>query len=67
MRGSLLPNCKTVESSEIERQTVVHSEERMFKVLIKTFVKEGASQLQNFLVNFHKFHAISSIILLQLG
>jgi hypothetical protein len=67
MHGSLLPNCKTVESSETERQTIVHSEERMFKVLTKKFVKEGASQLQNFLVNFHKFHAISSMILSQLG
>jgi hypothetical protein len=29
-----------------------------FKVLTKKFVKDGASQFQNFRVNFHKFHAV---------
>jgi hypothetical protein len=33
----------------------------LFKVLTKKFVKDGASQLQNFCVNFHKFHALFCI------
>jgi hypothetical protein len=32
----------------------------LFKVLNKKFVKDGASQFQNFHVNSHKFHAIFS-------
>jgi hypothetical protein len=33
----------------------------------QTFVKSGASEFQNFLVNFHKFHAIFSAGLSQVG
>jgi hypothetical protein len=31
------------------------------------FVKDGASQFQNFCVNFHKFHTLFSTGLSQLG
>jgi hypothetical protein len=34
----------------------------LFKVLTKKFVKAGASQVQNFYVNFHKFHALLCVI-----
>jgi hypothetical protein len=30
----------------------------LFKVLTKKFVKDGTSQFQKFLVNFHKFRAL---------
>jgi hypothetical protein len=33
----------------------------------KKIVKDGASQFQNFYVNFHKFHALFSMRLSQLG
>jgi hypothetical protein len=39
----------------------------LFKVLIKKFVKDGASQFQNVRVNFHKFHALFPTRLSQLG
>jgi hypothetical protein len=39
----------------------------LFEVLTKKFVKESASQFQNFHVNFQKFHALFSMRLLQLG
>jgi hypothetical protein len=51
----------------------IHDEERsdrpteVLKVLTKKFVKDGASQFQNLLVNFHKFHALFSTRLSQLG
>jgi hypothetical protein len=38
----------------------------LVKVLTKIFVKDGASQFQNFHVNFHKYHALFSMRLLQL-
>jgi hypothetical protein len=62
-----------------EGRTNVHGEERsdrpaicsellsFFKVLTKKFVEDGASQFQNFHVNFHKFHALFFARLLQLG
>jgi hypothetical protein len=37
------------------------------KVLTKKFVKEGASQFQNFRVNFHKFHVLFSMKLSELA
>jgi hypothetical protein len=56
--------------------TNVHDEERsgrpsvvsddIFKLLTKKFVKDGASQFQNFRANFHK-HALFSTRLSQLG
>jgi hypothetical protein len=39
----------------------------LFKELTKTFVKFGASQFQDFRVNFHKFHTLFSERLSQLG
>jgi hypothetical protein len=39
----------------------------LFEVLDKKFVKDGSSQIQNFHMNFHKFHPLSSARLLQLG
>jgi hypothetical protein len=39
----------------------------LFKVLTKKHVKDGTSQLQNFSVNFHKFHTRFSTRLSQLG
>jgi hypothetical protein len=39
----------------------------LLKVLTKKFVKDGASQFQNFRVNFHKFHALFSTRLSQVG
>jgi hypothetical protein len=41
--------------------------ERWLKVLINKSVKDGASQFQNFHVNFHKFQALFSKRLSQLG
>jgi hypothetical protein len=37
----------------------------MFKVMTKETVKNGASQLHNFRVNFHKFHVLFSTRLTQ--
>jgi hypothetical protein len=37
----------------------------MFKVLTKKSLKDGASQFQNFCVNFHKFHTPFSMRLSQ--
>jgi hypothetical protein len=58
-------------------RTNVHDEEQsgqpsvvsddFFKVLTKKYVKDGASQFQNFHVNFQKFHALFSMILSYLG
>jgi hypothetical protein len=39
----------------------------LIKVLTKKFMKDGASQFQNFHVNFHKFNAPFSTRLSQLG
>jgi hypothetical protein len=61
-------------------RTNVHDEDRsgrpaissewwmiLFKVLTKKFVKDGASQFQNFRVNFHRFCALFCAVLSQLG
>jgi hypothetical protein len=45
----------------------LHSVMISFKVLTKKFMKDGSSQLQNFRVNFHKYHALFSTRLSQLG
>jgi hypothetical protein len=39
----------------------------LFKVLTKKFVKDSASQFENFHVNFHKLYALFSMRLSQLG
>jgi hypothetical protein len=39
----------------------------LVQVLTKIFVKNGTSLFQNFQVNFHKFHALFSMKLSQLG
>jgi hypothetical protein len=56
-------------------RTNAHDEERngwpsvvsdiLFKMLTKKFVKDSASQFQNFRVNFHTFHALFSTRLSQ--
>jgi hypothetical protein len=57
-------------------RTNVHDEERsgrpsvvmfLFKVLTKKLVKDGASKLQNFRMNLHKFHALFSTVISQLN
>jgi hypothetical protein len=58
-------------------QINVHSEERSDRLSVVSddlvqsvdlkFVKDGASQFHNFRVNFHKFHALFSTRLSQLG
>jgi hypothetical protein len=39
----------------------------LFSAVSKKSVKDGVSQFQNFRVNFHKFHALISTRLSQLG
>jgi hypothetical protein len=39
----------------------------LFKVLLQKIVKGGVSQFQNFCVNLHKFHALFTMRLSQLG
>jgi hypothetical protein len=39
----------------------------LFKVLTKKFVKDGASQFQNFHVNIHMFHSLFSARISQIG
>jgi hypothetical protein len=58
-------------------RTCVHDEERSGQSSVvsdddhqsvdKKYVKDSASQSQNFRVNFHKFHALFSMRLSQLG
>jgi hypothetical protein len=58
-------------------RTNVHDEERsgqpsivsddLVQSVDQISVKDGASQFQNFLVNFHKFHSLFLTILPQLG
>jgi hypothetical protein len=54
----------TIKSEEVGWPSVVMI---LFKVLTRKFVKDGASQFQNFCVNYHKFHALVSTTLSQLG
>jgi transposase len=58
-------------------RTNVHDEERsgrpsvvsddLVQTVAKQFVKDGASQFQNFCVNFRTFHALFSTRLSQIG
>jgi hypothetical protein len=50
-----------------EQTFMMKSEVVMFKMLTKIFVKDGASQFENFYMNFLKFHALFSTRLSQLG
>jgi hypothetical protein len=50
-----------------EQMFTMKSEVILFKVLTKKFVKGGASQFQNFHVNFHKFYALFCTRLSLLG
>jgi hypothetical protein len=54
-------------TSEVVSRSFVVIDDLLFKMLTKQFVKDGASEFQNFRVNFHKFHALFSTILSQLG
>jgi hypothetical protein len=66
-----------VECSEMGWQRNVHDEEWRGRPSVvsddhvqsvdKKFVIDGASQLQNFHVNFHEFHTLFSTRLSQLG
>jgi hypothetical protein len=71
-------NCKTmVRISKKGGRTSVHYEERsgrpsvvsdyLIQNVDQISVKDAASQFQNFLVNFHKFHALCCTRLSQLG
>jgi hypothetical protein len=54
--------CRNVQMFNMKSEVVGHLQRVMilFKVLMKKKQKHGASQLQNFSVNFHKFHALFS-------
>jgi hypothetical protein len=66
-----------LECSKMGGRTNVHDEERnggpvicserWLKMLINKSVKDGDSQFQNLRVNFHKFQALFSTTLSQLG
>jgi hypothetical protein len=55
----------TIKSEVVGRPSVVS--EDLVQNVTKKFVKDGALQFQNFRVNFHKFHALFSTRLSQLG
>jgi hypothetical protein len=55
-----------MESKVVDQPSVV-SDEIVQSFDQKNLVKEGASQFQNFHVNFHKFHLLLSMRLSQLG
>jgi hypothetical protein len=57
--------CRMLKAGRSGRPSVV-SDNLVQSVDLK-YVKDGASQFQNFHVNFHKFHAIFSTRLLQSG
>jgi hypothetical protein len=61
--GTVRQWCKMFE----DRRTNVHDKERSGQPSELSDVKDGASQHQNFCVNFHKFHALFSTRLSQLG
>jgi hypothetical protein len=53
--------------SKVVSQPTVVSDDLVQTVETKKFVKDGSSQFQNFHVNFHKFHPLFSMRILQLG
>jgi hypothetical protein len=58
---------KNVHDEERSGRPAICSVMILFKVFNKNFVKDGASQFQNFRVNFHKFYALLFTRLSQLG
>jgi hypothetical protein len=54
-----------MKSEVVGRSTVVSDD--LVQSVDQISAKDGASQFQNFHVNFHKFHALFSTRLLQLG
>jgi hypothetical protein len=55
----------TMKSEVVNWPSVVS--EDLVQSVDQKFVKDGASQFQNFYVNFHKFHALFSVRLSHLG
>jgi hypothetical protein len=55
----------TMKSEVVGRPSVVS--DVLFQEWTKQFVKDGASQFQNFHVNFHKFHPVFSTTVLHFG
>jgi hypothetical protein len=55
-----------MKKSEVVGQSVV-SDDLVQSVGQNIFLKDGASQLQKFHVNFHRFHALYCTRLSQLG
>jgi hypothetical protein len=57
---------KNIHDEQRSVRTSVMSD-HPFKSVDQKYVKDGASQFQNFRLNFHKFHALFSTRLSQLG
>jgi hypothetical protein len=55
----------TMKSEVVGRPAVVSDD--LLQSVAKKIVKDGASQFQNFRVNFHKFYPLFSTTVLQFG